>query len=116
MPTTKRKTKTAKYELFHSSGDFFWESLRYGRYGPDVTAEDLRNGFLQGKYELMQTFEKPAEAVNRQLEDVFGESQNVEDHWRLDAPCRSTSVGDLVRVGKDYWIVAGVGFVLGWQD
>jgi len=98
---------TGKYELFHSSGDYFWTALRYDH---GCTAEDVRNALSSGKYELVQTFQRSLHDVEQELEETFRESQNIDYSWRSIGPCRSTSVGDVIRVGEDYWIVAPVGF------
>jgi hypothetical protein len=54
--------------------------------------------------------------VDEQLEYVFYKSQNLERSWRGRRQCRSTSVGDVVRVQGVYWIVAPVGYHYGWKD
>lgn len=111
MRRTKAAASTTDYELFHASDEFFCSSLRYGR---GTTAEDIRRAFLAGHYRRVHTFEHPPDSVLERLEMVFYQSQNLDRRWKRS--CRSTSVGDVVRVGSDYWIVAGQGFHKGWRD
>lgn len=112
MQNTARMRKTADYQLFHASGDFFWSSLQY----PIGTARELMRAYMEGCYELVYTFRLSQENLMDQLEEVFYKSQNIDRSWRKRGPCRSTSVGDIVRVADEYWIVASVGFKLGWRD
>jgi len=78
--------------------------------------DDIQYAFLDGEYQLVYTFELPSDDLESQLEEVFFQSQNLEEAWNEESPCRSTSVGDVVRFGNTYWIVAGQGFHKGWQD
>jgi hypothetical protein len=109
MGKRKLKSQMAAYELFHCSDDFylFWRLNR------DMPVEQIRRAFLEGFYQLVHTFVRPQENVEAELEWIFHDSQNLDEIWRLDDPCRSTSV---VRVGNDYWIVAKVGFDRLWTD
>lgn len=104
---------TSRYELFQSSDEVFWDTLAYGK---SATVDDIRKVFAKGNHKHVYTFELPADDVEEQLEVVFAKSQNLDEDWNEESPCRSTSVGDIVRVGKDYWIVASLGFHLGWKD
>jgi hypothetical protein len=113
MPKTNLATKKANYELFHSSNAYFARALMYAW---ETTADDVRSAFSEGDYQPVHTFALPAEDVAHQLEEIFCKSQNVDRRWRRSSPCRSTSVGDVVRVGTEYWIVAPQGFDLGWHD
>ncbi|MGH9549820.1 MAG: hypothetical protein ACRD3W_10615, partial [Terriglobales bacterium] len=92
--TTQPKKVT--YELFHSIGDFFWISLQYG--DRSTTAKDLQKAFSQGHYELVHSFTLPSKGFLTDLDIVFEKSQNIERSWRGKAKCRSTSVGDLIRI------------------
>lgn len=44
------------------------------------------------------------------LTDAFTRSQNFDDHWNPNHPCRSTSVGDVIQNDEGYFMVAGFGF------
>lgn len=44
------------------------------------------------------------------LEDAYQKSQNFDRHWNKYAPCRSTSVGDVIQEDDVDYVVAGVGF------
>jgi len=105
----------AEYELFHLHESEFISSLHYG---DKITFEDIREMFDAGKYQLVSTFQSEGYELDEELEHIFRISQNHEESWRGHGrdPCRSTSIGDIVRVGPDYWIVAPVGFDLGWRD
>jgi len=109
---TRLPNRKTKFELFHSSTNFFVTV----RYDWGTTGDEIRQAFLRGEYQLVDTFKLPGENIPSALEEVFFRSQNLDRSWRRGSPTRSTSVGDVVRVGKDYWIVAGTGFDLGWQD
>jgi hypothetical protein len=113
MRKTARSKKTVAFQLFQASGDFFWMSLCYGQGG---TEEVLRHAYLTGFYELVHTFIMPREDLLDRLEEVFYRSQNLDQSWRKGRPCRSTCVGDIVRVEDEFWIVASEGFKLGWRD
>jgi hypothetical protein len=105
---TKQNT-TTKYEVFHAIDDYFITSMMYGR---AASATDIAKVFNR-KYRLAGIIEVPSELaadVNGGLEYVFDESQNHSKDWNPKAPCRSTSVGDVVKVGDDYYIVAGIGY------
>ena len=116
MHKTNCATGQVNFELFHSSPEFFFKALRFGW---QIDAVEVRKAFLKGGYELVFTFEPSSlcieDELEEQLEAVFGASQNLEESWRGDDPCRSTSVGDVIKVGAEYWIVAPQGFQLGWR-
>jgi hypothetical protein len=109
MRRPKLKMANVTYELFHCSREFF----NFSQFG---SCREIRRLYLEGCYQLVHTFRKPAKQLDHRLEEVFEESQNIETSWRGSNPCRSTSVGDIVRVGRDYWIVAAFGFVRGWRE
>lgn len=106
-------TKTINCELFHSKDEFFIYSSGYMR---RCDTDDIRDAFLNGDYELVSTFDRSSSSLEDELEGIFQKSQNLEHSWRGKDACRSTCVGDVVRVGKDYWIVAGTGFNFGWSE
>lgn len=111
----KLKAKSlAKYELYHSSDEIFFSVLRYGR--DNTTREDIRRFFMAGNYQLVHSLVLSATDVREQLEEVFYRSQNGDESWRGELECRSTSVGDVIRVRRNYWIVAARGFDFGWSD
>lgn len=114
MKKTREKQALVTYELFHSAGDFFFTAITYGR--RNVKLAEIRDAFLKGSYEFVWKFEKPLNDKQHQLEVIFQESQNLEDSWRGELECRSTSVGDVIRVNGEYWIIAGTGFDFGWKD
>jgi hypothetical protein len=116
MLEKKSKEKCIKYELFQACDEFYQEFLLSRGCGPPMTNKDFRQAFLDGKYHWVETFELPGEDVEDQLEVVFYKSNNIDGSWRREIPCRSTSVGDLVKVGKDYWIVASIGFEIAWSE
>jgi hypothetical protein len=113
MASSVKKSDTPKkvgYELFQSMGDFLWKALNYPF---DTSAEEIRRAFDQGEYARIHTFKLPAEETEEQLERVF----YLSNHWTGRNIChRSTSVGDLVKVGKTFWIVAPVGFDRLWDE
>ena len=44
------------------------------------------------------------------LSEAFRKSQNLEGDWNKENPCRSTSVGDMIVVNGEYYVVIGMGF------
>ena len=114
MQTTEKKARlTIDYQLFHSDSSYFVLAIRHGL---GTTNKDIHQAFLEGCYRPVHTYRRPSNAsVKGELEEVFIKSQNFSRHWSKHA-YRSTSVGDVIRVGKDYWIVAGTGFELGWTE
>lgn len=44
------------------------------------------------------------------LEEAYRLAQNEEDVWNAVAPCRSTSVGDVIQDGDSFHMVLGKGF------
>jgi hypothetical protein len=104
------KIATIKYELFHASYGF-WTKMSIAR--NETTTEEFRKAF-QCEYHWVHDFEYPATDIEKQLKRLFEESQNIDEAWRPDHPCRSTCVGDLVKVGKDVWLVDSVGFRKLW--
>lgn len=108
----KNRTASDKYDLFHASEDYFLTSLRYGR---GTTVREIQHAFLQN-YQLVHCFELPTLERQKQLETIFNESQNIDASWKKDMNCRSTSVGDVIRIRQHHWIVAAEGFDYGWQS
>ncbi|HEY9790420.1 MAG TPA: hypothetical protein V6D22_08475 [Candidatus Obscuribacterales bacterium] len=106
--------EVVEYEVFHSRDDFFVHALDYGIDG--TTKKQIRKAFYQGQYKQVHTFERPAEPLEQQLEEIFHDSQNLDEAWHPTSNCRSTSVGDLVKVLGTFWIVAPMGFDKGWKE
>lgn len=113
---TKAKRKT-KYEVFHSNMEIFWDVLRWEMNG--IGFREIRKMFEAGQYTHVHTFELArTDGLDDALEEVFISSQGGNDYWdeNTDKSIRSTSVGDLVRVGREYWLVASVGYKLCWKE
>lgn len=111
----KPKTKTVTFELFHSVDDRFWEYLRYGR--DNVNAAFIREGFRSGDYIQVGTFKRPAfpaKELHDELERLFYITNHINGEW--DGTRRCTSVGDVIKHGKNYYIVAPVGFDFAWNE
>jgi hypothetical protein len=105
---------TVEYEIFHSVDDFFNTALDYG--GDGTSKKEIRKAFYEGKYKYVHTFDRPARPLQEQLEKIFHDSQNLDEAWHPSRSCRSTSVGDLVKVNGTYWIVAPMGFDKVWKE
>lgn len=106
---TKKPSNTAtKYEVFHPSYDFFPMALHYRMF--NLKPSDLAEAFRHGDYSLAGTVEVPSDEAEDALGYVFYHSQNLEKDWNPKAKSRSTSVGDIIKTGDDYYIVAPVGF------
>ena len=109
----KQSTRTAAYELYHSCDEVFDAAMDYARKGMSFK---IQHAFLTRHYEHVHTFHLPVGESEDNLEQVFYKSQNLERSWRGANQCRSSSVGDVIKVGKEYWIVAREGFILGWSE
>jgi hypothetical protein len=57
-----------------------------------------------------QEREYVATVMANSIEMAYRASQNHEWAWNIDSPCRSTSVGDVIKVGLQYFMVCGFGF------
>jgi hypothetical protein len=44
------------------------------------------------------------------LDEAYSLSQNFDKNWNELNPCRSTSVGDVIRGEEGFFLVAGFGF------
>lgn len=44
------------------------------------------------------------------LEEAYINSQNIDDEWNPENPCRSTSVGDVIQDNDKFFMVCGIGF------
>lgn len=108
-----------KYALFH----FNWtkadlhKNMSHFDLTFKPTVEDVMAAVKDGLYDLVHVFED----IDN-YEDVFSKSQNVDDNWNQEFPCRSTSVGDvIVQIGSTAsvaQVVAPCGFmpVIGFTD
>lgn len=104
----KPKPKPVEYEVFHSMGEFFWVALEKARAKDDRA---LVKALIEGEYQSVFISNIPAYfpiELDSQLERIFDETQNLDKAW--NPPNRSTSVGDIVRVGEEFWVVASVGY------
>lgn len=45
------------------------------------------------------------------LNQAYALTQNHEWPWNVNAPCRSTSVGDVIECDGKFYMVAGIGFI-----
>ncbi|MBX3136007.1 hypothetical protein KF707_07205 [Candidatus Obscuribacterales bacterium] len=111
----KTKTKQVTFELFHSIDESFWKYLRYGR--PDVDVATIREGFRNGDYKSVGIFKRPEfplEEIEEELERIFYVTNHKNEEWSGEQ--RSTSVGDVIKYRRDYYIVAPVGFDFGWKE
>ncbi len=76
MNMKTRTDKKTKFELFHSTGDFFWTALRFGS---KITKEGIHQAFLEKNYESVKTFIRPTDNLEEQLEAIFRDSQNGDE-------------------------------------
>jgi len=44
------------------------------------------------------------------LQGAFVKTQNFNESWNKENPCRSTSVGDVIESDEGYFMVCGLGF------
>lgn len=44
------------------------------------------------------------------LEEAYINSQNIDDEWNPENPCRSTSIGDIIQDDNKFFMVCGIGF------
>lgn len=62
------------------------------------------------EYQEVATLTVEESDIERALETVFVRTQNIERPWREHAPCRSTSVGDVMIADGVTWLVERIGF------
>lgn len=89
-------------------------------------AENTQDTFFYGGFGRTQEYWSKAQALESfnngggyilsgevegdTLEDAFRLAQNLDKPWNPAKPCRSLSVGDIVKDGEALFIVAPVGF------
>lgn len=100
----KPQSKIVSYDLFHSCGEVFWELLRYR------DEQEVVQALEAGKYHWMHTFELDVCSVDQGLDQVFELGQNFDEPWNPRFECRSTCVGDVIRVNGEFWVIASQGF------
>lgn len=44
------------------------------------------------------------------LDEAFKNSQNLDESWNKQSPCRSTSVGDVIQNDVGFYMILGQGF------
>ena len=66
------------------------------------------NGMFTEKLEQARQFVGTVNAES--FEDAYMQSQNFQELWNKETPCRSTSVGDLIVCGEITQLVCGIGF------
>lgn len=93
-----------KVDIFHASDDLFAESVL-----PGFAPHRALAAFEDGRYDLVHTFDSQLPTVASALEDVYAASQNIDGPW-CDPPHRSTSMGDILRVDGELYMVAMLGF------
>jgi hypothetical protein len=98
----------AYIELFHAQNTR--DSFFYKAGGSIYSAADAVKSFRNEGYVGVATFEIETGETDAMLEEVYVRSQNITHAWRAHNPTRSTSVGDILRIGTDLYIVAGFGF------
>lgn len=101
--------------LYHASEDLFRDSLAYREDGSIFNKDRAVAEFNAGNYEEVATFVFPfdkavGELIDRSLTSIFASTQNNVSAWRPANPTRSTSVGDIIKVGEELYIVASCGF------
>lgn len=66
------------------------------------------------KYSFTEEEDQPRAYVGsveaNSLEMAYRKSQNLDWPWNLNAPCRSTSVGDVIHGPDGHYMVCGMGF------
>lgn len=56
-------------------------------------------------------YRKPVGVVKAtSIEEAYAKTQNLDRHWNYNKPCRSTSVGDVIQVDDQNFLVTNVGF------
>jgi hypothetical protein len=102
--TALRERQMAHAELYFASERIFRDSLFYRKDSPIFSADTARAALERGDYRKVA--EMPWQG---DPEAVWCAAQNIDEPW-CSPPERSMSVGDIVVVGEDRWIVASLGF------
>lgn len=101
-------------KIFQASETLFRDSCDYRRGGrffnqaKAIAAVATRE--TTGAYKFAGAIDCPVGDRNAVLEHAYSRSQNGEIAWNLTTPCRSTSVGDILMIDEDAYIVASFGF------
>jgi hypothetical protein len=99
-----------KIQVYHAQNTH--DSLFYRRDGKIYNATQALAIFVLGGYDFVGEFETPSTLMDDEwnLEKVYEKTQNINEAWNKKKPCRSTSVGDILKFGDDLYIVASFGF------
>jgi len=103
----------AKVYIYHSQN--FADSMMYGKASTIWNEFIAVKAYIEGKYDFAGELEIPlfgpgVTEVEACLEHAYMRSQNIDSHWNKASPCRSTSVGDIIKIEDDLYIVGSVGF------
>lgn len=105
---------TTLVTLFHAQNVI--DSFMYRRDGSIYNQHNAMKACIEGQYKPVCAWKLPSNTVESEekrdavLENIFRVTQNIDEPWSKDRH-RSTSVGDIVRIGDDkLYIVASCGF------
>lgn len=95
-----------KFTIWHATNTR--DSFFYSKDRKIYSAKHAIRAYLDGDYT------KAGEIECGNIDVAWALSQNTEDAWNKEAPCRSTSVGDIIEFddvhGTNLYIVAPCGF------
>ena len=97
-----------KVAVYHATREIFRDSIFFDHidtkfFGPDNVRESLKN---PDHYQKAGTLVYPDNVdVQQAASYTFRDTQNLDEHWNKEEPCRSSCVGDVfVITDNDYKI------------
>jgi len=101
-----------KFKIWHAEN--VRDSFFYSKDGKIWNQRQVLNSMKNWEYKMVGEIEishVSNENVEDSLDMVYNYSQNIEDHWNKNKPCRSTSVGDVIETeNESLYVVASYGF------
>lgn len=86
------------------------DSFFYSRTSKFYNNGKACQAWLDGDYTPVRMLEIEANSASAALDIAYHQTQNLDAPWNPDNPCRSVSVGDILKIGTEEWIVAPLGF------
>jgi len=85
-----------KIQVWQAKEHITRNSMFYSRNGRIFSLYDVIQHMRDKDYTLVATVEAD------DLDEAYAMTQNVEKAWNTEKPCRSTSVGDVLKVEKEH--------------
>ena len=101
-----------KIKVWHSKATGV--SMFYRRDGKIFNQFSAVRYYKAGEYDKVGEIEVPFNAhptsIDEYLEVAYEKTQNINGSWNHTKRCRSTSVGDILQIDEEIYIVSSFGF------